>query len=261
MGVKKLPFVRFMVFRVVSLEPFAYRKNRGEGEWPLQRCALRYQGESLMDRALQMIAHHAEEGARLRREFFSTYDEQIAAAARQMAVSVARGGKVLFAGNGGSAADAQHWAAEFVNRFIMDRPPLPAIALTTDSSILTSIGNDFGYDLVFAKQVQALGKSGDIFVGISTSGNSPNVVKALEIARNMGLFTVGLTGDGGGKMAPLCNILLAVPHSSTPLVQELHAAAGHMLCALTDYYLFENVMAIKPMLDRSDEQETNHADV
>ena len=163
-----------------------------------------------MDKALQMISQHAEDGAKLRRDFFAVHGGKVAEAARRMAVAVARGGKILLAGNGGSAADAQHWAAEFVNRFLMDRPPLPAIALTTDSSVLTSIGNDFGYDLV---------------------------------------FTNGLTGDGGGRMAPLCDILLAVGHPSTPLVQETHAAIGHMLCALTDYYLFENVMAIKPMLD------------
>ena len=120
-----------------------------------------------------------------------------------MAVAVARGGKILLAGNGGSAADAQHWAAEFVNRFLMDRPPLPAIALTTDSSVLTSIGNDFGYDLVFTKQVQALGRPGDVFVGISTSGNSANVIGALQAARKQGLFTIGLTGDGGGAW-PRC---------------------------------------------------------
>ena len=171
-----------------------------------------------MDKALQMISQHAEDGAKLRRDFFAVHGGKVAEAARRMAVAVARGGKILLAGNGGSAADAQHWAAEFVNRFLMDRPPLPAIALTTDSSVLTSIGNDFGYDLVCTKQVQAL-------------------------------FTIGLTGDGGGRMAPLCDILLAVGHPSTPLVQETHAAIGHMLCALTDYYLFENVMAIKPMLD------------
>lgn len=179
-----------------------------------------------MDRALQMIARHAEDGARLRREFFAAYGESVAEAARRMAVAVARGGKVLLAGNGGSAADAQHWAAEFVNRFLMDRPPLPAMALTTDSSVLTSIGNDFGYELVFVKQVQALGRAGDVFVGISTSGNSANVVGALQAARRQGLFTIGLTGDGGGRMAPLCDILLAVPHPSTPLVQEMHAAIG-----------------------------------
>ncbi len=202
-----------------------------------------------MDKALQMISRHAEDGAKLRRDFFAVHGGRVAEAARRMAVSVAQGGKILLAGNGGSAADAQHWAAEFVNRFLMDRPPLPAIALTTDSSVLTSIGNDFGYDLVFAKQVQALGRPGDVFVGISTSGNSPNVVGALQAARKQGLFTIGLTGDGGGRMAPLCDILLPVGHPSTPLVQETHAAIGHMLCALTDHYLFENVMAIKPLLD------------
>ena len=111
-----------------------------------------------MDKALQMISQHAEDGAKLRRDFFAVHGGKVAEAARRMAVAVARGGKILLAGNGGSAADAQHWAAEFVNRFLMDRPPLPAIALTTDSSVLTSIGNDFGYDLVFTKQVQALGR-------------------------------------------------------------------------------------------------------
>ena len=202
-----------------------------------------------MDKALQMISQHAEDGAKLRRDFFAVHGGKVVEAARRMAVAVARGGKILLAGNGGSAADAQHWAAEFVNRFLMDRPPLPAIALTTDSSVLTSIGNDFGYDLVFTKQVQALGRPSDVFVGISTSGNSANVIGALQAARKQSLFTIGLTGDGGGRMAPLCDILLAVGHPSTPLVQETHAAIGHMLCALTDYYLFENVMAIKPMLD------------
>ena len=187
-----------------------------------------------MDKALQMISQHAEDGAKLRRDFFAVHGGKVAEAARRMAVAVARGGKILLAGNG---------------RFLMDRPPLPAIALTTDSSVLTSIGNDFGYDLVFTKQVQALGRPGDVFVGISTSGNSANVIGALQASRKQSLFTIGLTGDGGGRMAPLCDILLAVGHPSTPLVQETHAAIGHMLCALTDYYLFENVMAIKPMLD------------
>ena len=151
-----------------------------------------------MDKALQMISQHAEDGAKLRRDFFAVHGGKVAEAARRMAVAVARGGKILLAGNGGSAADAQHWAAEFVNRFLMDRPPLPAIALTTDSSVLTSIGNDFGYDLVFTKQVQALGRPGDVFVGISTSGNSANVIGALQAARKQSLFTIGLTGDGGG---------------------------------------------------------------
>lgn len=202
-----------------------------------------------MDRALQMISRHAEDGAKLRRDFFSVHSVRVAEAARRMAVTVAKGGKILLAGNGGSAADAQHWAGEFVNRFLMDRPPLPAIALTTDTSVLTAISNDFGYDRIFTKQLQALGRAGDIFIAISTSGNSENLVSALQVARKQELFTIGLTGDGGGRMAPLCDILLPVSHASTPLVQEVHAAIGHMLCALTDHYLFENVMAIKPMLD------------
>ena len=143
-----------------------------------------------MDKALQMISQHAEDGAKLRRDFFAVHGGKVAEAARRMAVAVARGGKILLAGNGG--------------------PPLPAIALTTDSSVLTSIGNDFGYDLVFTKQVQALGRPGDVFVGISTSGNSANVIGALQAARKQSLFTIGLTGDGGGRMAPLCDILLAV---------------------------------------------------
>lgn len=202
-----------------------------------------------MDRALQLIVRHAEDGAKLRREFFSREGERIAAAARHLAVALGRGGKILLAGNGGSAADAQHWAGEFVNRFLMDRPPLPAMALTTDTSVLTAIGNDFGYELIFAKQIQALAKEDDVFIGISTSGNSANIVAALQAARRQKVFTIGLTGEGGGQMASFCDILLAVPHASTPLIQETHSAIGHLLCALTDHYLFEDVMAIKPLLD------------
>ena len=214
-----------------------------------------------MDKALQMIMRHADEGAILRKDFFAVHGETVAATARRMAATIASGGKILLAGNGGSAADAQHWAAEFVNRFLMDRPPLPAIALTTDSSALTAIGNDFGFEHVFAKQLRALGKAGDVLIGISTSGNSANVLAALEAAREMGVHTVGITGEGGGKMAPLCDFLLPVAHPSTPLVQELHAAIGHMLCALTDYYLFEQVASIQELLDQTSVQENGHAHV
>ncbi|MFQ9868268.1 MAG: SIS domain-containing protein [Bilophila wadsworthia] len=201
-----------------------------------------------MDKALQMISQHAEDGAKLRRDFFAVHGGKVVEAARRMAVAVARGGKILLAGNGGSAADAQHWAAEFVNRFLMDRPPLPAIALTTDSSVLTSIGNDFLRSRLHQAGAGARASRRRVRRHF-TSGNSANVIGALQAARKQSLFTIGLTGDGGGRMAPLCDILLAVGHPSTPLVQETHAAIGHMLCALTDYYLFENVMAIKPMLD------------
>jgi D-sedoheptulose 7-phosphate isomerase len=199
--------------------------------------------------ALAMIARHAADGARLRERFFAEQAERVDFAARRTAVALARGNKILLCGNGGSAGDAQHLAGEFVNRFLIDRPPLAAVALTTDSSVLTAIGNDFGFDLIFEKQVRALGQAGDVFVGISTSGNSPDVLAALRCARERKMFAIGLTGMGGGKMAPWCDALLAVPHAHTPLVQEIHIAAGHLWCALVDHYLFENVQAIQSELN------------
>lgn len=168
-----------------------------------------------------------------------------------IAATLAKGNKLLLCGNGGSAADAQHLAAEFVNRFMLDRPPLPAIALTTDSSILTAIGNDFGFELAFRKQVLALGNPGDLLLGISTSGNSANILLALEAATERSLITLGMTGKTGGKMASLCNLLISVDETSTALIQEIHIAVGHVLCGLTDYYLFENVAALTPYLDGS----------
>lgn len=148
------------------------------------------------------------------------------------------GGKLLIAGNGGSAADAQHLAGEFVSRFNYDRPGLPAIALTTDTSILTAIGNDYGYERLFERQVQALGRAGDVFLGISTSGNSVNVVSAFQQARSMGMFTVGLTGQHEGKMHGLCDLCLCMPSSETPKIQEGHIAVGHIICGLVESTLF-----------------------
>ena len=148
--------------------------------------------------------------------------------------SLRAGGKVMFAGNGGSAADAQHWAGELVSRFYYDRPGLAAIALTTDSSILTAIGNDYGYDYVFARQVEALGRTGDVLVAISTSGNSPNIIRAAEAARARGVAVVGFTGEGGGKLAPLSDICFRVPSTETPRIQEGHEFIGHLLCALVE---------------------------
>ncbi len=150
------------------------------------------------------------------------------------------GGKILLAGNGGSAADAQHIAGELVSRFAFDRDGLPAIALTTDSSILTSIGNDYGYDKLFARQVQALGNKGDIFIGYSTSGKSPNILRAFEAARTRGLLTIGLTGNQGGAMQTLCDYLLAVPSSNTPKIQEGHLVLGHILCGLVENAIFKD---------------------
>lgn len=150
-----------------------------------------------------------------------------------------RGGKVLLAGNGGSAADAQHIAGEFVSRFAFDRPGLPAISITTDTSILTAIGNDYGYETLFARQVQAHGNKGDILIGYSTSGKSPNILRAFEEARTCGIVCIGLTGNCGGPMRELCDYLMEVPSADTPKIQEGHAVLGHILCGLVENSLFK----------------------
>jgi D-sedoheptulose 7-phosphate isomerase len=149
------------------------------------------------------------------------------------------GNKVLLFGNGGSAADAQHIAAEFINRFLIERPPLPAIALTTDTSILTSISNDYGYVDSFSKQVKALGKEGDVAIGISTSGSAPNVIKAMKVAREIGLKTVGLTGMDGGELAKVVDLAIVVNSQVTPRIQEVHITIGHVLCEMVDRMLFQ----------------------
>ena len=151
------------------------------------------------------------------------------------------GNKLFFFGNGGSAADAQHLAAEFVNRYIMDRPPLPAIALTTDTSILTSVSNDFTFNEVFSKQLRALGREGDIALGLSTSGSSPNVVKGFEVAKEIGMKTVAFTGNDGGPLARMADVSLVVPSTSTPRIQETHILVGHILCEMIEHQLFYKV--------------------
>jgi len=161
-----------------------------------------------------------------------------AAAAATVSAALRAGRKLLLCGNGGSAADAQHWAGELVSRFHYDRPGLAAIALTTDSSIMTAIGNDYGYERLFSRQVEALGAPGDVLFALSTSGLSPNILAALRTARERGMATVGFTGEGGGQMPPLCDILLRVPSASTPRVQEGHEALGHAICALVEATLF-----------------------
>jgi len=148
------------------------------------------------------------------------------------------GHKILLAGNGGSAADAQHIAGELVSRFYFDRPGLPAISLTTDTSVLTSIGNDYGYERVFARQIQAQGQQGDIFIGISTSGNSGNIIEALIACKEKGISTIGFTGMGNGKMVELCDICLEVPSLETPRIQESHILIGHILCCIVEEQLF-----------------------
>ncbi|HVH74870.1 MAG TPA: D-sedoheptulose 7-phosphate isomerase [Stellaceae bacterium] len=155
-----------------------------------------------------------------------------------VAGALARGNKILLAGNGGSAADAQHIAAELVGRFDYDRAPLAAVALTTDSSALTAIGNDYGYEEVFARQVAALGAKGDVLLAISTSGRSPNVLRAIAAARRKGLEVIGFTGKAGGEMAAICDVVLKAPSASTPLIQQIHITAAHIVCGLVEERLF-----------------------
>lgn len=162
----------------------------------------------------------------------------LAAAARACATSLQAGGKVLLAGNGGSAAEAQHFAAELVSRFAFDREPLPAQALSTDTSILTAIGNDYGFEHLFSRQLRAHGRKGDVFVGLTTSGTSANVLRAFEEARARGLVSVGFTGNRGGPMRELCDHLIEVPSADTPRVQEGHLVLGHILCGLIERALF-----------------------
>jgi len=197
-----------------------------------------------MSSALEIIQNHAEEGAKLRLAFFAENAHVVDSAALAMARSLAAGGKVLVCGNGGSAADAQHMTGELLGRFLMERPSLPAVALTVDTSTLTAIGNDYGYEDIFSRQVQGLGRKGDVLVAISTSGNSGNVLKAIEAAREAGLAVVGFTGKGGGRMAALCDHLINVPSSHTPHIQEIHEAVMHLLCQLIDHYLFEKPEAL-----------------
>jgi D-sedoheptulose 7-phosphate isomerase len=162
----------------------------------------------------------------------------IAAAAQKIADALAGGHKLLLAGNGGSAGDAQHIAGELVGRFGYDRQPIAALALTTDSAVLTAIGNDYGYEHIFERQVRALGNPGDVFIALSTSGRSRNILRALDAARERQLTILGFTGRTGGEMRQRCDICLFAPSDSTPLIQQLHLIAGHILCGLVEERLF-----------------------
>lgn len=158
--------------------------------------------------------------------------------AEAVVLALGRGGKVLLAGNGGSAADAQHLAGEIVSRMNYDRAPAAALALTTDSSVMTAIGNDYGYDRLFERQILGLGCPGDVFIGISTSGRSPNILKALDACRQKGMVAVGFTGRTGGEMASRCDLCLHAPADLTPLIQQIHITAGHIICGLVEERLF-----------------------
>ena len=174
----------------------------------------------------------------LKRSFFEAQAETILDAGRLLASSLRKGGKLLVFGNGGSAADAQHFAAELVNRFVRDRPALAAVALTTDSSILTSVANDSRYEEIFARQVEALGREGDVAVAISTSGNSENVNRAVAAAREKGLDTLALSGRDGGKLSELAAVCLSVPHRDTARIQEVHGMLIHVFCQILEDELF-----------------------
>jgi D-sedoheptulose 7-phosphate isomerase len=177
------------------------------------------------DRSLASLKEAAEDRALLR---------LVGEIAQAIEDSLRAGGKLLIAGNGGSAADAQHLVAEFLSRYLIDRQPLPAVALTTDTSVLTAVGNDYGFEHVFERQVRGLGRPGDVFLAISTSGRSPNVLRALAVAGDMGLVTVGFSGAAETEMRKLCRHFLAVASRETAIVQQIHMVAGHAICALVE---------------------------
>ncbi len=187
----------------------------------------------------EIIQEILSDSLEVKESFIRSNTASIMACAEKIAYAFTSDRKLMLCGNGGSAADAQHIAGEFINRFLLERPPLPAIALTTDTSVLTSIGNDYSFDDVFSKQVKALGMEGDILLAISTSGNSANVISAVKDARNQGIYTVGLTGGDGGKLATIVDMALVVKSNITPRVQEAHILAGHIICELVDYILFQ----------------------
>ena len=189
---------------------------------------------------IERIHEIARQSIETKRAFFDAHAGRVAEAAQLIVDSVRSGGKLLIFGNGGSASDAQHIAAELVNRLARDRPPIAAIALTTDTSIITSIGNDSSFDEVFERQVRALGRAGDVVLAISTSGNSANVLRGAAAAVELGIKTIGLTGRSGGKLVSVVDVPLVVDAESTQHIQETHITIGHILCALIEESLFEN---------------------
>jgi D-sedoheptulose 7-phosphate isomerase len=187
----------------------------------------------------ETIAAHLEESLATKQRVLDGHLDVIASMAEILVDTLRRGGKVLFCGNGGSAADSQHLAAELIGRFRRERASLPAMALTTDTSILTALANDYSYECVFARQVEAFGNGGDVLIGISTSGNSPNVLRAMETARNLGMRTIGWSGEGGGKLAETAELCFRVPSRETSHIQETHITVGHIVCELIEKELFE----------------------
>jgi len=187
----------------------------------------------------EIIRRVAKESRRIQEDFIRKNTSPLIDCAEYISKAFKNDRKLMLCGNGGSAADAQHIAAEFVNRFQLDRHPLPAMALTTDTSIITSVANDYGYEEVFSKQIQALGVEGDILLATSTSGNSKNILSAIMTAKEKGLYTIGLIGRDGGKMVTLVDLPLVVESNETPRIQEIHILAGHLICELVEYILFQ----------------------
>jgi len=189
---------------------------------------------------IDYIKNHIQESKNINNELLK--DNSLLETIQKISLTIIelyqKGNKILIAGNGGSAADAQHIAGELVNRFYFDRPGLAAIALTTDTSILTAIGNDYGYEKLFSRQIEANGAKGDLFIGISTSGNSKNIIEAFKISRSIGVTTVGLTGNSSGIMDDICDYCIKIPSTETPRIQESHTLIGHIICAIVEEALF-----------------------
>jgi D-sedoheptulose 7-phosphate isomerase len=187
----------------------------------------------------EIIKNSLYDSLKVKEDFVNNNISEIILIAEKIVVAFTNDRKLMLCGNGGSAADAQHIAAEFIGRFELDRPPLPAIALTTDTSVITCIGNDYSFNDIFSKQVKAIGIEEDILIAISTSGNSPNIICAVEAAKDMGIYVVGLAGNDGGKLKDLSDSCLVVNSNSTARIQESHILAGHIICRLVDYLLFQ----------------------
>ncbi len=193
---------------------------------------------SLIKKTKQDMAERLKALQSVQNRFLEIHADDLIALASDITRVITRGNKIMIMGNGGSAADAQHMAAEFINRFKIERPPLPALSLCTDTSILTSIGNDYSFDQIFEKQILGLGVAGDLLLAISTSGNSPNILRGLKAARGKKISTVALTGNQGGEMTEWADRSIIVPSSDTPLIQETHILTIHFLCELVDSYLY-----------------------
>jgi D-sedoheptulose 7-phosphate isomerase len=187
----------------------------------------------------EIIKNSLYDSVKVKEDFVNNNISEIILIAEKIVVAFTNDRKLMLCGNGGSAADAQHIAAEFIGRFELERPPLPAIALTTDTSVITCIGNDYSFNDIFSKQVKAIGIEEDILIAISTSGNSPNIICAVEAAKDMGIYVVGLAGNDGGKLKDLSDSCLVVNSNSTARIQESHILAGHIICRLVDYLLFQ----------------------